>query len=195
MEVVRSEERLVINQRKYVLDLLAKTGMLGCNPVETPMEPGLKFCKKMTGNPVNNETYQKLVGKLIYLSLTMSDIAYSVSIVRQHMSDPREEHLEAVNKILRFLKFTPGAGLIFRKNQDITMKVYTDATWGGELTDRRSVSGYCTYVWGNLVTWRSKKQVVVSRSSDESEFRAMALGICEEMWIKRQLTELDLDDK
>ncbi|KAE8729490.1 putative Kinase family protein / peptidoglycan-binding LysM domain-containing protein [Hibiscus syriacus] len=195
MEVARSEEGLVINQRKYVLDLFAETGMLDCKPVETPMEQGLKFCKDRTGNPVNKETYQRLVGKLIYLSLTRPDIAYSVSIVSQHMSDPREEHLEAVNRILRFLKFTQGAGLIFRKNQDRTVKVYTDASWGGELTDRRSVSGYCAYVWGNLVTWRSKKQAIVSRSTAESEFRAMALGICEGMWIKRLLTELDLDDK
>ncbi|KAE8665999.1 CBS domain-containing protein CBSCBSPB3 [Hibiscus syriacus] len=195
MKVARSEEGLVINQRKYVLDLLAETGMLDCKPVETPMEPGLKFCKEMTENPVNKESYRRLVGKLIYLSLIRPDIAYSVSIVSQHMSDPREEHLEAVNRILRFLKFTPGAGLIFRKNQDRTVKVYTDASWGGELTDRRSITGYCTYVWGNLVTWRSKKQAVVSRSSAESEFRAMALGICEGMWIKRLLKELDLDDK
>ncbi|KAE8668707.1 Prenyltransferase family protein isoform 2 [Hibiscus syriacus] len=177
MEVTRSEEGLVINQRKYVLDLLAEIGMLDCKPVKTLMEPGLKFCKDRTGNPINKETYQRLVGKLIYLSLTRPDISYSVSIINQHMSDPREEHLEAVNRILRFLKFTSEAGLIFRKNQDKTVKVYTDASWGGELTDRRSVSGYCAYVWGNLVTWRSKKQVVVSRSSAESEFRAMALGI------------------
>ncbi|KAE8705298.1 Mitogen-activated protein kinase kinase kinase YODA [Hibiscus syriacus] len=139
MEVARSEEGLVINQRKYVLDLLAETGMLDCKPVETPMEPGLKFCKDQTGNPINKETYQRLVGKLIYLSLTRPDIAYSVSIVSQHMSDPREEHLEAVNRILRFLKFTPGAELIFRKNQDRTVKVYTDASWGGELTDKRAL--------------------------------------------------------
>ncbi|XP_039010562.1 suppressor of RPS4-RLD 1-like [Hibiscus syriacus] len=111
--------------------------MLNCKSVETPMEPGLKFCKDRTGNPVNKETYQRLVGKLIYLSLTRPDIAYSVSIVSQHMSDPREEHLEPVNRILRFLQFTPGARLVFRKNQDRTVKVYTDASWGGELTDRR----------------------------------------------------------
>ena len=103
------------------------------------------------------------------------------------MSDPKEEHMEAVKRILRFFKFTPGAGLIFRKNQDRSVKIYTDASWAGELIDRRSVSGYCSYVWGNLVTWRSKKQVVVSRSSAESEFRAMALGICEGIWIKKLL--------
>ncbi|KAE8705448.1 Phosphoglucomutase [Hibiscus syriacus] len=101
MEIARFEEELIINQRKYVLDLLAETGMLDCKPVKTPMEPDLKFCKEMTRNPVNKETYQSLVGKLIYLSLTRPDIAYSVSIVSQHMSDPREEHLEVVNKILR----------------------------------------------------------------------------------------------
>ncbi|GMI86678.1 cysteine-rich RLK (RECEPTOR-like protein kinase) 8 [Hibiscus trionum] len=184
MEVGRSSEGLVINQRKYILDLLTETGMLGCKPAETPMDPGLKFNKEEAGNPVDKKPYQRLVGKLIYLSLTRPDIAYSVSVISQHMSDPREEHLEAVNRILRYLKFTPGAGLIFMKNSDRTVKVYTDSSWAGELTDRRSVSGYCAYVWGNLVTWRSKKQAVVSRSSAEAEFRALALGICEGMWIK-----------
>ena len=169
--------------------------MLGCKPSDTPMESGLKFSKEDTGNPTHKETYQRLVGKLIYLSLTRPDITYSVSIVSQYMSNPQEEHMEAVNRILRYLKSTPGAGLIFRKNEDRSVKVYTDASWAGELTDRRSVSGYCTYVWGNLVTWRSKKQAVVSRSSVEAEFRAMALGICEGIWIKKILLELGVDQE
>ena len=109
------------------------------------------------------------------------------------MHNPCEEHLEAVYRILRYLKMTPGLGLHFRKYNNRDLEVYTDASWAGELTDRRSTSGYCTYVWGNLVTWRSKKQSVVSRSSAESEYRALALGICEGMWIKRLMNELRLD--
>ncbi|KAK3023749.1 LOW QUALITY PROTEIN: hypothetical protein RJ639_044458 [Escallonia herrerae] len=70
--------------------------------------------------------------------------------------------------------------------------VPAESDWAGSITDRRSTSGYCTYVWGNLVTWRSKKQSVVSRSSAEAEFRAIALSICEGMWLKRLLEELKI---
>ncbi|CAN0915260.1 Copia protein, partial [Linum grandiflorum] len=72
------------------------------------------------------------------------------------------------------------------------INVYTDASWAGELTERRSTTGYCSYVWGNLVTWRSKKQGVVARSSAEAEYRALALGICESIWLKRVLEELKI---
>ncbi|KAL4388179.1 hypothetical protein GQ457_09G023630 [Hibiscus cannabinus] len=190
MEVARSNEGNVINQRKYVLDLLKETGMLGCKPIDTPMDPNLEFGRNESNIPVSEETYQRLVGKLIYLSLTRPDLAYSVGIVSQFMSDPKEEHLEAVYRILKYLKFTPGFGLMFRKTSDRSVKVYTDSRWTGNLTDRKSTSGYCSFVWGNLVTWRSKNQVVVAWSSAESEYRAMALGICEGMWLKRLLAEL-----
>lgn len=76
---------------------------------------------------------------------------------------------------------TPGKGLFFKKGTNRSVEIFSDADWAGSLTDRRSTFGYCTYVWGNLVTWRSKKQSVVSRSSAEAEFRAMAHSICEEM--------------
>ena len=72
------------------------------------------------------------------------------------------------------------------------MEVYSDADWAGAKTDRRSISGYCTFIGGNLVTWRSKKQNVVARSSAEAEFRALAHGICEAIWIKRVLEELEV---
>ncbi|KAL4377349.1 hypothetical protein GQ457_02G025340 [Hibiscus cannabinus] len=88
---------------------------------------------------------------------------------------------------------TPGHGLICRKNENRTIKNFTNSSWAGELTDRRSTSGYCSFVWGNLVTWRSKKQSVVSSSSVEAKYRALALGICEGIWLKRLLAELGLD--
>ena len=95
-----------------------------------------------------------------------------------------------VHCILRYLKMTPGKGLYFKKNTSRDVKIFSDADWAGSVTDRRSTSGYCSYVWGNLVTRRSKKQSVVSRSSAEAEFRAMAHGICEGIWLKLMLTEL-----
>ena len=90
------------------------------------------------------------------------------------MHDPMEEHLEAVNQNLTYLKKNPGHGLMFKKgNGDLTIEVYTDVDWAGSITDRRSTSGWCTFVGGNLVTWRSKKQLVVPRSIVEEEYIAI----------------------
>ena len=140
--------------------------------------------------PIDKGRYQRLVGRLIYLSHTRPDISFSVSTVSQFMNNPTEEHMEAVYRILRYLKMTPGKGLYFKKNTDRKIEVFTDADWAGSIVDRRSTTGYCTFVWGNLVTRRSKKQSVVARSSAEAEFRAMAHKICEGMWLRRLLREL-----
>ncbi|XP_038893744.1 secreted RxLR effector protein 161-like [Benincasa hispida] len=160
--------------------------MTGCKPVDTPKEFNAKLGDSVNKVPVDKERYQRLMGKLIYLSHTKPDISYAVSVVNQFMQAPyEEEHMEAVNRILRYLKSTPGKGLMFRKTDRKYIEAYTDFDWAGSVIDRNSTSGYCTFVWGNLVIWRSKKQSVVARSSAEAEYRAMSLGICEEIWLKK----------
>ena len=141
---------------------------------------------------MDREKYQRLVGRLIYLSYTRPDIAFSVSMVSQHMHSLKESHLEAVYKILRYLKGFPGRGLFFKKGDNKKVEIYTDADWAGSAKDRRSTTGYCTYLWGNLVTWRSKKQSVVVRSSIEAEFKAIAQGMCEGLWLQKLLEELHI---
>ncbi|RVW43757.1 Retrovirus-related Pol polyprotein from transposon TNT 1-94 [Vitis vinifera] len=141
---------------------------------ETPMDTTVKLEESDGSAPVDKGRYQRLVGKLIYLSHTRSDIGFSVSVVSQFMNNPTEKHMTAVIKILRYLKMTPGKGLFFQRTTKKEIEIFSDADWVGSVTDRRSTSGYCSFVWGNLVTWRSKKQSVVARSSAEAEFRAMA---------------------
>ncbi|TYK23127.1 Cysteine-rich RLK (receptor-like protein kinase) 8 [Cucumis melo var. makuwa] len=128
--------------------------------------------------------------KLIYLSHTRLDISFAVSVVSQFMQAPYEEHMEAVKRILRDLKTTSDKGLMFRKTKRKTIEAYTDSDWAGFVVDRKSTSVYCTFVWDNLVTWRSKKQSVVARSSAEAEYRAMSFGICEEIWLEKVLSDL-----
>jgi hypothetical protein len=107
------------------------------------------------------------------------------------MHNPGEQHMNAVMRILRYLKSAPGKGILFAKNENNqSVRVYTDADWAGSLDDRKSTSGYFTFVGGNLVTWRSKKQNVVARSSAEAEFRGMALGLCEALWLRHLLSDL-----
>ena len=79
-------------------------------------------------------------------------------MVSQFMHSPGPEHFDAAYRILKYLKGTPGKGLLFEKHGHLQVEVYTDADWAGSVIDRRSTSGYCTFVGGNLVTWRSKKQ-------------------------------------
>ncbi|CAN1770862.1 Retrovirus-related Pol polyprotein from transposon TNT 1-94 [Linum perenne] len=192
IEVTRSNQGIVISQRKYVLDLLKDTKMTNCRPVDTPMEQNRKLSQSKDIALVDKGNYQRLVGRLIYLAHTRPDITFAVGVVSQHMHAPNEEHMEMVTRILRYLKGSPGKGIQFKRTTCRDITVYTDASWAGELTDRRSTSGYCSYVWGNLVTWRSKKQNVVARSSAEAEYRAIALGICEGIWLKRILHELKI---
>ncbi|KAK3008239.1 hypothetical protein RJ639_015215 [Escallonia herrerae] len=102
MEVTRSKSGITVSQRKYVLDLLRDTGMLGCRSIETPMEPNAKLDIE-GGKDVDREQYQRLVGKLIYLSHTRPDIAFAVSVISQFMHSPKKKHLDAVYGVLREL--------------------------------------------------------------------------------------------
>lgn len=169
--------------------------MLACKPVETPIEMNHKLGECQNQVPTDKGRYQRLVGRLIYLSHTRPDIAYAVSIVSQFMHAPNEELMSAVYRILKYLKSAPGRGLLFSKKGDLGIEGYTDSDWAGNQIDRKSTSGYFTFVEGNLVTWRSKKQKVVARSSAEAKFRGMSHGVCELLWIKHVLQDLGIDYK
>jgi hypothetical protein len=195
IEVARSNQGIFLSQRKYILDLLSEVGLLECKPVDTPIVQNHKLGIYPDQRLADKGKYQRLVGKLIYLSHTRPDIAYAVGVVSQFMHCPSEEHMEAVTRILKYLKSSPGKGLIFSKNGNLEVKGYTDADWAGNCLDRKSTSGYFTFVGGNLVTWRSKKQNVVALSSAESEFRGMAKGLCELLWLKKLLTEIGFAPK
>ncbi|XP_059599016.1 uncharacterized protein LOC132255176 [Vitis vinifera] len=103
--------------------------------------------------PTNKERYQRLVGRLMYLAHTLPDLAYALSVVSQFMHSPSEEHMNAVIRILCYLKSSPGKGILFTKRDSLDIKGYTDADWARSIQDRRSTSGYFTFVGGNLVTW------------------------------------------
>ncbi|KAK8923657.1 hypothetical protein KSP39_PZI019078 [Platanthera zijinensis] len=191
IEVARSNHGIFISQRKYTLDLLEKTGMSGCKPVNTPIEANHKLGKD--GKCIDDvPAFQRLVGRLIYLSHTRPDISYAVGVISQFMHAPKTNHVDAAHRILRYLKSSPGRGILFSPNSCLDIEVYTDADWAGSIDDRRSTSGYCSLIGGNLVTWRSKKQQVVARSSAEAEFRAMAHGVCEGLWLRSLMSDLGL---
>jgi hypothetical protein len=192
IEVARSKAGISLSQRKYTLDILQDTGYLGSKPVATPMESNLKLMPDEGEFIDDPDTYRRLVGKLIYLTITRPDISYAVSVVSQFMTNPRVPHMNAVIRILKYLKNAPGRGLFYRSSGHLRIEGYTDADWAGSPSDRKSTTGYCTFIGGNLVTWRSKKQSVVARSSAEAEYRAMAHTTCELTWLRTVLQEFGL---
>jgi len=134
-----------------VLNLFREIKKLGCKPSSTPMD-----CKKKLnteeGQLIENiNQYQRLVGKLIYFTVTRSNLAFSVSQVSQFMHSLRSCHLEAIDKILKYLKRTPGKGILMKNNNSNEICGYTDAYWA-ENFDRKSTASYCTFVDGNIVT-------------------------------------------
>ena len=137
----------VLSQRKYVLDLLTETGMLGCRPVASPIDPKIKLTE-LVAEKVDRDRYQKLVGRLIYLTHTRPDISFAVHVVSRPMRDPRKDHMDAVYQILRYLKGAPGKGLIFRKHGHFNIEGYCDSDWASCADDRKSTSGYYMFVGG-----------------------------------------------
>jgi hypothetical protein len=148
------------------------------------------------GDQVDRGQYQRLVGILLYLAHTRPDIVYAVNMVSRYMHDSRIPHQEVVYQILRYLRSCPGKGVLFSKNGHIRIEVYTYADWAECLDDRKSTSGYCSFVGGNLISWRSKKQNVIAQSTIEAKYRAMTQGVSEELWLRKLLQKLGLlEDK
>ncbi|XP_058784278.1 uncharacterized mitochondrial protein AtMg00810-like [Vicia villosa] len=186
-------QALLLTQSKYVKDLLHRTNMLDCTPVTTPMQSTCKLTK--VGSPPLSDPYmyRSVVGALQYATLTRPDIAYAVNKVCQFMALPLEAHWVAVKRILRYLKGTISHGLHLSAlplSTAPSIKLFCDADWASDPDDRRSTSGAAIYFGPNLVSWWSKKQHVVARSSTESEFRSMAHAAADVLWIQTLLKEL-----
>ncbi|KAH0773323.1 hypothetical protein KY290_010460 [Solanum tuberosum] len=134
--------------------------------------------------------YRRVLGRLQYLSFTRPDIAYAVNKLSQFMQAPSDLHWKAVKRILRYLCGTIHLSLRVTPIDDFNLHVYSDADWGGDITDRVSTSGYILFLGHNPISWSSKKQTTISRSSTESEYSAVANALSETLWVTNLLNEL-----
>lgn len=157
LEVARSPKGICVNQRGYVLQLLVDVGYLATKQVSTPMEVNLKLSRDVGDAVADPALYRRLVGKLLYLTITRPDIAYSVNRLSQFMSDPREPHLKAVYRVLQYLKSLPGHGLFYPSNCDFQLKIFANADWGACQDTRRSITGFCSFIGDSILSWKSKK--------------------------------------
>ena len=172
MEFSASKNRIFITQRKYALEIIEDAGLLGAAPADTPMECGLKLSDK-SDLLKDLGRFRRLVGRLIYLTVSRLDITYVVHVLSRFMHQPRKLYMEAALRVVRYLKGAPGQGLFFSSNTDFKLRAYFDSDWAGCLLTRRSITGYCVFLGPSLISWRSKRQKTVSLSSAEAEYRAM----------------------
>ena len=175
------EDGLLLSQSQYIYNLLQCTKMLDAKPVSSPMSSSQKLSLFSGAPHPDPANYRSVVGALQYLSLTCPDISFAVNKVCQFMHKPTEEHWAAVKRILRYLKFSIHFGLLIRPSSSTQLSIYSDADWAGCPDDRRSTSGFCIYFGDNLISWSSKKQPTVARSSTEAEYRAVAHATAESL--------------
>lgn len=165
--------------------------MSECRPVAIPLPEGLTLSAETNTKEVNSTYYCKLVGRLIYLTNTRPDLSFSVGLISRFMQAPQQAHLDAAMHIVRYISSTTDFGIFYKKNGTLQLQGFTDADWGNACPDtRRSTGGYVYKLSDGPITWSSKRQPTVSRSTTEAEYKALSEGAQEGVYLKRLLDEL-----
>lgn len=157
-------------------------GMLACKPASFPLEQNHKLALDQSELYSNPSQYRRLIGRLIYLTITRPDLTFSVHVLSQFMQAPRQGHWDAALRVLRYLKSSPGQGIVLPKDNDLQLTACCDSVASCPLT-RRSITGYLMKLGTAPISWKTKKQTTVSRLSSEAEYRAMAYATSEIIWL------------
>lgn len=188
IEVEQKQGKIELKQTAYAKKLLEKAGMMDCNPTRYPMEPKHQLSKDSTGKAIDSTKFKSLVGGLRYLVHTRPDISYAVGVVSRFMERPTVMHLNAVKRILRYIKGTMEYGLMYTANSGNHMlSGYSDSDLGGNVDDRKSTGGMVFYLSESLITWVSQKQRYVALSTCEAEFMAATATACQGIWLRNLL--------
>ncbi|KAJ0601440.1 putative RNA-directed DNA polymerase [Helianthus annuus] len=190
LELKYESDAVVLHQQKYCIDLLTRFGMLDCKPATTPNDTTVKLCVDRGRELEDPTMYRQIVGSLVYLTLTRPDISFIVGVLSRYMQRPRKPHLDAIRRLLRYVKATFEYGIKFNHGKKLELIGYCDADYAGDLDTRRSTSGYVFMLGQGPVVWCSKRQATVSLSTTEAEYKSAAMAAQEISWLRLLLKEL-----
>ena len=188
-QVKQLKDGTFISQTKYTQDLLKRFGMKDAKPAKTPMGTDGHTDLNKGGKSVDQKAYRSMIGSLLYLCASRPDIMLSVCMCARFQSDPKECHLVAVKRILRYLVATPCFGIWYPKGSTFDLIGYSDSDYAGCKVDRKSTSGTCQFLGRSLVSWNSKKQTSVALSTAEAEYVAAGQCCAQLLWMRQTLRD------
>jgi hypothetical protein len=188
-QVKQLKDGTFISQTKYTQDLLKRFGMKDAKPAKTPMGTDGHVDLNKGGKSIDQKAYRSMIGSLLYLCASRPDIMLSVCMCARFQSDPRECHLVAVKRILRYLVATPCFGIWYPKGSTFYLIGYSDSDYAGCKVDRKSTSGTCQFLGRSLVSWSSKKQTSVALSTTEAKYVAAGQCCVQLLWMRQTLRE------
>jgi hypothetical protein len=188
-QVKQLQEGTFISQTKYIQNILTKFGMKDAKPIKTPTGTNGLLDLDTGGKSIDQKVYRSMIGSLLYLCASRPDIMLAVCMWARFQADPKEVHLRAVKRILRYLVYSPKFGLWYPKGSTFDLIGYSDADWVGCKIDRKSTSGTCQFLGISLVSWASKKQNVVALSTAEAEYIAAGHCCAQLLWMRQTLRD------
>src|SRR3954468_23942021 len=192
IQINQTSDGTYVHQTKYVKEHLKKFNLFESKEAKTPMHPTCILGKDEVSKKVDQKLYRGMIGSLLYLTASRPDILFSVCLCARFQSDPRESHLIAVKRILRYLKGTTNVGLVYRKSQEYNLVGFCDADYAGDRIERKSTSGSCQFLGSHLISWYSKKQATIALSTTEAEYVAAADCSTQMLWMKSQLEDYQI---
>ncbi|KAJ9536569.1 hypothetical protein OSB04_un000268, partial [Centaurea solstitialis] len=189
LQVRQTPQGIFLNQSKYTLDILKRFDFTGPKSASTPMSTSFQLDADTSGNPVDQKVYRAIIGSLLYLTASRPDIMFATCVCARFQCNPRESHLGAVKRILKYLKGTPNFALWYPKDSGFELTAFTDSDHAGCKLNRKSTSGACQFLGDKLVSWSSRKQNCVSLSTAEAEYVAAACCCSQVLWMKIQLAD------
>ncbi|KAL2235782.1 UNVERIFIED_CONTAM: Retrovirus-related Pol polyprotein from transposon RE2 [Sesamum indicum] len=168
-------------------------GLMQSKIKNTPLLVGVKLSSQDSDPLPDPSRYRRLVGRLLYLNLTRPDLSYSVQQLSQYLQTPCQIHWEAAVHLVKYLRGCADTGLFFPLQNKLNLIAFSDADWGGCLQTRKSLTGFCVFLGETPISWKTKKQVTVSRSTAEAEYRSLASTVCELVWINYMLQEFEIE--
>ncbi|KAG7547174.1 Zinc finger CCHC-type [Arabidopsis suecica] len=189
LQITQSAEGIFISQSTYAKNLIKRFDMQTSKTARTPLSTASKLTKDEAGQAVDQKLYRAMIGSLLYLTASRPDLCYSVGLCARYQACPRVSHLNAVKRIIKYVKGTVEYGLFYTKHTNHNLAGFCDADWSGCLDGRRSTSGGCFFLGNNLIAWHSKKQNCVSISSTQAEYIAMGSCCTQLLWMKQMLAD------